>query len=132
LAWPAGTPVGHGTRRLTQRYNVVLAHADHPLPPVLMWPEQDAGEMPLAARRSRRRKGGWFYSGDEAAVSRLADRCDALGAKALGFQTVGDALMVWDSRRGRRDDYTRWLKNVPQLLTAVTAAGEADSATPSH
>lgn len=106
----AGVPVrafdfryeaGHGTRRQTRRYGVVVLEMPADLPEALLWNQQDAPAAPPAVRWSPRRIPPWVYTGDEAAARALAEGCRELADAGASVQTRGSAVLVaCPARRG--------------------------------
>ena len=128
--------VGHGTRRLTRQYGVVVAETDLSLPAVLMWHEKDLDGGPLTARQCDRRKRPWLYLGDEEVASRLADSAEPLAEQGLSIQTSGSSLMLCLPARRGGADYTAALQRIPILLAelkdllAARPAAEGDRTRP--
>ena len=123
-----GTPVrafdfrhelGHGTRRITEHYGVIVAETDVPVRPVLMWHERDAEAAPLAARDSQRRIGCWRLVGDEAFGSFLSEACGPLAADDASIQTYGTAVMVCVPIRRRQQEYANRLGDVLAIVRRI-------------
>jgi len=113
--------VGHGTRRLTRHYSVIVSETDTPTPPVLMWHEQDAECAPLAVRSSDRQTACWRYVGSEAIASALAEACMPLAEDGLSLQIFGTAVMFCvPKRRGGR--YTDRLGEVMAVVARIRSS----------
>ena len=64
---------GHGTRRMTRRYGVVLLETDLPQPRLLMWHNGDFAPVP--ARLATRTQGPWSLLGDVALTDAFLSAC---------------------------------------------------------
>ncbi|MCL2700676.1 MAG: hypothetical protein FWE88_03155 [Phycisphaerae bacterium] len=65
--------VGHGTRRMTRQYGVVVVEMPSPLPRLLMWHNGDF--TPIPARQATQTRGPWSFLGN----AELADGFIAAG-----------------------------------------------------
>ena len=108
--------VGHGTRRSTRYYFVVLLEAPAPLGAVLMWNRRDQGGAPPAARLPEGTCGDWSYRGDGAAAARLAASCEALAGSGVSVEVREEALMLCFPVHRRSSSYTPWLEMAPGLI----------------
>ena len=124
--------VGHGTRRLTRHYSVIVCEADSPMRPLLMWHEQDAECAPLALHGSDRRVACWRYAGSQAGASALAAVFGPLAEEGLSLQISGTAVMFCVPKRRRNQAYSDRLGDLAAiaaripLLQAGAAAGGND------
>lgn len=116
--------LGHGTRRLTRQYGVVVIETDLPWPGVLMWHEGDLQDGPMAARRCRRRHACWLCGGSEDLTRRLADLCWPLAEHRASVQVCGSILMFCLPGGGRWPDYTVGLEKIAPILGGLRAGAQ--------
>lgn len=109
---------GHGTRRVLNRYEVLVAETGQALPSLLMWNLRDAGDAPLLARQCRGRVAGWSYCGDDALAESLSRTCGGLGAGA-SVQSCGSALMIAVPLRNWRQDYTGLIADAARVFQTL-------------
>ena len=94
--------VGHGTRRMTRRYRVIVVEGDRELPAVLMWSGRDAGSWPLQTTQTIQRVACWSVRGEVELAEKVGDHCSSLVDESASLQTCGSVLMVFTPvRRGR-------------------------------
>jgi hypothetical protein len=118
--------VGHGTRRLTRHYRVIVVETDRLLPDVLMWNESDAESAPVGAMTAQGRVGNWQVRGDMEAGSTLAHACGQLANGSTSIQTCVSALMLFSPAVRREGGYGI------ELGDAVRVAEAAIEATSDH
>ena len=111
--------VGHGTRRTTRHYGVIVAESELPMPDVLMWNEQDWQGAPLVAHLADGQIGGWMYVGDPAGATMLAGGCSRGIRDMVSLQTLDRTLMLCMPVRHRKQDYTDRLAEAMDLLRSV-------------
>ena len=100
--------VGHGTRRLTRHYDVVVVEIHGQLPRLLMWNDAAADWAPMEARANDRHVANWSYGGDTELAEELVRVSSKLTAVDPSFQTCGTSLMIFaPARRGRSRSETR-------------------------
>jgi hypothetical protein len=102
--------IGHGTRRQTCHYDVIVFETDAKLPAALMWHREDVAFAPLPARQIRGLIGQWTYCGDGQMAARL---CAAWGSdvcQGVSMQSMSNAIMMCRPARRVRQRYTQWLK----------------------
>jgi len=114
--------VGHGTRRLTRHYSVVVAETELDLPPVLMWNERDIEGSPMAVRQSSGRLAWWFYVGSDALAATLEEECRPLADQGVSVQICGSTLMLCAPVRKARQNYIQTLEKMGQILRKVRNA----------
>ena len=81
--------IGHGTRRSTRNFAVVVVESPDSLPPFLLWRAQDADLAPLSARGPADRLDAWDCRGPGAA--RAVARLSAGLTRATGIQALSAA-----------------------------------------
>jgi hypothetical protein len=86
--------IGHGPRRVTRHYSVVVAETDRRLPPAIIWHVDDGEMSPLPARQPTARVGCWLCSGDEQFSRRLAEACRPVADQAVSAQTWETRVML--------------------------------------
>jgi hypothetical protein len=121
--------VGHGTRRSTRRYNVVVVETPDSMAPVLMWNLIDADNAPLAARQSGETVLAWTCGGDIHLRHALATAAMPFAEDGLSVQTCGSTLMLASPVR-RRQDYTRQFEAAAAILSAVRSASAKPGQSP--
>ncbi len=114
--------LGHGTRRTTRHYSVVVAEADRAAPYLLMWHDADAELAPLAARDCRWHVGAWRYRGPAALAAALAEACADLADTGGSIETRGTTLMVAAPARRGAPDHAVPLPCVEAALRLLRAA----------
>ncbi|MFA6133627.1 MAG: hypothetical protein WC869_06385 [Phycisphaerae bacterium] len=118
--------IGHGTRRVSRHYGVIVVETAAVLPPLTMWNRDDADYAPLAARHCEGQAGSWCYQGDAAMARAAAAACEGLGASAVSLQTRGSALMLC-SPQPRKGYGGNW-RQIAGLLKAMGQAAAPDAA----
>ena len=111
--------VGHGTRRATRHYGVIVAESEQTMPDVLMWNEQDWQGAPLVAHLADGQIGGWMYVGDPASAARLAGGCRQGIRDMVSLQTLDRVLMLCMPVKHRKQDYTDRLAEAIDLLRSA-------------
>ena len=123
--------IGHGTRRMTRHYSVVVADAQCPPERLLMWNDSDKELAPLAARETDGRLAPWSYRGSARLAARIAAACPALAEGTSSIELRGSTLMVFAVPvRRARAGYAVDLAHVEALLQAVESAEPATTPTP--
>jgi hypothetical protein len=124
---------GHGTRRSTRYYGVVLVEAGtRPAPAlrgdVLMWNGRDAARAPAAAQRPDGTLRGWSWRGDARQARWMADRCEALAASGLSVEVRREGVLFCfpahrpGVRAARRGASALWLEEMGALIEALARA----------
>ena len=113
---------GHGPRRTSRNYHVVVAETIGELPPVIMWNDRDRDWTPLEAQPSAGRLGPWVFKGSPEAVETLGEVCGDLAEKGVNVQCAGRVVMLCvPLQRGQTDE--------PDLISqAIAAADRLDPA----
>jgi len=106
--------VGHGTRRMTRHYRVVVLETGLPLPPVLMWNHHDLEAPPLAAEAAGAVLDEWLCQGDEVFAAGLARAAGSFRSARPSLQVRDGVLMMMFPQQGR--DRRAW-----KLAEAVSA-----------
>ena len=119
--------VGHGIRRSSRNYTVVIVEGDHNLADVLMWHPDDAAGAPLRAAQAEQTAGPWVFRGDGATAERLADASGVLSDLSASVQVVRGALMISAPirSRGTYESLSAAAMDICGLLAAEGAAGGA-------
>jgi len=111
--------VGHGTRRMTRRYDVVVIETDRTLPAVLMWSEKDIESAPLEIQNSGENVGGWFSTGQKNQAQALKDACLGMLDPALSLQTCGESLMLFAPAGGAKEPFGLRLQQSVLLASSL-------------
>jgi hypothetical protein len=93
-AFDFGYEVGHGIRRSSRQYTVLVLEGEHGLKDVLMWHRDDAGGAPLQAAQAESLIGPWVYGGDAETAARLARACEPLATVRASLQVIRGVLMI--------------------------------------
>ena len=109
---------GHGTRRSTRYYCVVLLEVPAPRP-VLLWNHLDAAGAPPAARMPDGACRPWSYRGDAEAAMRLAEGCESLAGSGASIEARLEGVLFCFPVRRRSDTYAPWLKIAPGLIDSL-------------
>jgi len=114
--------VGHGTRRLTRSYSVIVVETEAVLSPLLMWNDRDADNAPIGSRLGDGQCLGWTYRGSAEAAEKVAECCGHIAGSGLSVQFRAGAMMFCFPIRRRRDSYVPWLAEVPGLIDCLELA----------
>jgi len=110
--------LGHGTRRLTKRCDVIVIDSDAPVPALLMWPD-GSGELPFAiSGPGDGRAGPWRYAGAAALAEALAGDGQGLSGDELSIEARSARVMVCRRAR-RRDGHVQQLRQVAGIVRAI-------------
>ena len=114
---------GHGPRRMTRHYSVIVAEAQRELPRALIWHVEDEEFGPLAVRRPDMRVGCWHCVGDAAFARKLAEACRPLADLGVSAETLGPRILLCS--RVERGGLSRALPMAAAIgvLQAVKADG---------
>jgi hypothetical protein len=86
--------LGHGTRRITRHYSVLVVGAADCPQRLLMWSDADAEGAPLVARDAQGHVGGWACTGP-ADLAALAERaCPGLAESGTSIELRDGLLML--------------------------------------
>ncbi len=120
--------VGHGTRRLTRHYSVIVADLQRDLPPVLMWNQHDAENMPADIHQVDRQVGCWACTGSGILADTVKDGVTALAEEGLSVEVRGRAAMLaLPGRHGPWWNYTLWLDSAKRLLETLAETACRDT-----
>jgi hypothetical protein len=112
--------VGHGARRATRCYSVVVVDSPQPRPRALLWNGDDLEQGPLALAHPDGQTGRWVHQGGGELAGRIAQAACPLDEQGLSVQTRGTRMMLFWPTRGRRTkQYTAWLDSIEQLLAVL-------------
>jgi hypothetical protein len=111
--------IGHGTRRQTCHYDVVVFETDTKLPGTLMWHREDIAFAPLPARQIRGLIGQWTYCGDGQMAARLSAAWGSDVCQGVSMQSRSNAIMMCRPARRVRQRYTQWLKAAIATACAI-------------
>lgn len=124
--------VGHGTRRLSLAYGVILVETRLESQDVLMWNDADIDHAPLTLRPADGHLGYWTYHGEESIARSLADGAEEFGTEGVSMELHDGILLLAMPARQGRWDYTTWIHRamvVPvSLAEGMLTASEADKA----
>ena len=90
---------GHGTRRITRSYSVVVVETPSGLEPLLMWNSADLDCAPPAAQVGCSQIGRWLLQGSPQDARRLEAMCEDLSGEAISIQRMGDAIALFAPAR---------------------------------
>jgi hypothetical protein len=110
--------MGHGTRRATRHYSVVVAELGGGLPDALLWHVADDAPPPGVAD-ARDSIGRWVWRGDEALAADLGRACRGLAGRPVSVQAHGGRLMFALPVRKARRDYALRLSDAGDALAAI-------------
>jgi len=126
--------LGHGTRRVTKLYSVVVVETELHLPTVLMWNDADVEFAPITSRHCDGRLDCWTYAGEETFARVLAGACGDLAGDAASIETRGSVLMLCVPVRagaghtdGRLGKAVRMIEALQGPLDEDRGDGEADA-----
>ncbi len=85
---------GHGPRRVSRNYRVVVTETVGELDPVIMWNDKDRDWTPLEAQPSAGRLGPWVFKGSADSVQMLGEVCEELAGEGVNVQCAGRVLML--------------------------------------
>jgi len=118
--------LGHGPRRVTRHYDVVVVETDSSLPESILWHHGDEEYAPLPVRGDER-IGDGFTRGDEA-VARLLEGHEALSGTGKSVQVCGTALMLFAPEVSRKEGYTRRIREAVALADGLDPPPEGGPA----
>ena len=126
-AFDLGYEVGHGIRRNSRQYSVLVLEGAHDLSDVLMWHRDDASGAPMRAAQGERLIGPWVFSGDAATASRLSHACEVLTGVQASLQVVRGVLMICAPAMGGEtyEKLTAASTEICDALASETASGGA-------
>jgi len=117
--------VGHGTRRLSRRYGIIVLELGQALPDVLMWNQADKPQAPLEVRAGDKNCDDWTFVGDGDLARTLSRSAQALKDRGLNIQVSGRSLMLAMPAQGSEKwDYADWLDDALSIAATATGLGE--------
>ncbi len=117
--------VGHGTRRLTRRYGIVVISTEHKLPGVLMWNDGDADQSPLEVKHGEGHIECWSFVGNSKLAEVLGKKAASLGERGLGMQIRGGLLMLSvPALETEQLDYASWIDDAMVIPAAMEEFAE--------
>ncbi len=111
--------LGHGTRRLTRRYSVVVAETHQVQPSLLMWHSGDADLAPLAARGMQGLVGQWSYRGSRALAEAVESACRHLDQAQSSIEVRGSVVLIASPVRRAIRRHALALDEVAGILKAL-------------
>lgn len=114
--------VGHGTRRQTRSYSVIVVETEAVPASLLMWNERDMDNAPLGSRLGDGQCMGWTYRGGSEAAEKVAGCCRHIADSGLSVEFRPGAVMFCFPMRRRRDSYVPWLAEIPGLVDCLALA----------
>lgn len=93
--------VGHGTRRMSRLYSVVVIDTQMQLPNVMMWNDSDSDNAPLEIRQVDGHIGRWSYAGDAEFAAELCNFAQKDGFENLSLQIYNDTLLLSRAAGGK-------------------------------
>jgi len=121
--------LGHGTRRATRQYTVIVIETDASLGKLLMWNDEDAEFAPLSARSSDGRQGCWAYRGSAELARRVGRALEGVNETTISMQSCASVLMFFAPARRREQGQARRIERVIKVIDTIEAAAdEQDSA----
>lgn len=119
--------VGHGTRRLTRHYAVVVVETEQSLPAVLLWNREDLEAAPLTVRHCRHCLGPWVCDCITEPIAKLAAGVSSFGEAGGSIQTRnGTVLLCGPEGRGQRR-YTAGLEAVTEVMRVLSEQGQTQA-----
>jgi len=92
---------GHGTHRLTHRYNVITAETNLSIPNVLLWNTKDNEPPPLISLLLDRKINGWYLQGDVNFANTLAKSLDGFESEMINAETFNGIIMIYIREHGK-------------------------------
>ncbi len=111
--------LGHGTRRLTRRYSVVVANTRQVQPSLLMWHDGDIDLAPLVARGMPGRVGQWSYRGSRALAEAVESVCRRFDQAQPSIEVRGSVMLIASPVRRAIRRHALALDEVTDILEAL-------------
>lgn len=112
---------GHGTRRATRYYFVVLVE-EAASPSVLMWNRRDSANAPAPARVPGGACADWFFRGSQTQAQRLAGPCSPLAGLGVSLEARAEGLILCFPVRRRKVAGEGWQEATAGLMEAIWPA----------
>ncbi len=114
--------VGHGTRRLTRRYSVVVVETELDLPELLMCNDPDVVPASLPAQQCDGQVGRWVYRGSGELADLLAEACADLDTEGVAAEVRSGLLLLCAQSHKRLKNYSSRLNDAIALLRVLRTA----------
>jgi hypothetical protein len=112
--------LGHGPRRTSRRFSVMVSRLARPVGRVLMWHGSHREQAPPAVLASEYRTGEWLCQGDRRISHLLADCCEKMG-EPVSIEMSGEILMLMAPTGGGHRDYGGYLRLLDEVVACVEA-----------
>ena len=119
--------VGHGTRRMTRHYSIIVVETDRALPETVMWKQGDTESVPIGTPQDNPRIGSWMFCGDSETTASIARTLGDLPAEGAAVQTCGPAMMVFTRGFLRKPSYSVLLSAALSTVDALGASSQTRS-----
>ena len=86
--------VGHGTRRMSRLYSVVVIDTQLKLPDVMMWNYSDSDNAPLEIMQVDGHIGRWSFTGNAKFTGQLCDFAQKEGFENISLQICNNTLLL--------------------------------------
>lgn len=120
--------IGHGTRRQTKNYSIIVFEVDSPLPSAALWNNRDLSDAPLEVRNASQHLEYWTYSGDEEFCRQISRLAEDLGKDGFNIQTLGQSIFFSVLEKRSEGFYTDYLKPIIAVLENLPQAARHDNA----
>ena len=117
--------IGHGTKRLTKNYHLIVVETGVEIPSVILWNDLDIAGAPLDVHGTEEHVDGWICLGFRPLADILSRRCLALAQDGLSMQTCGSLLMFCLPNHRRHGNYAGYLEAAVSAAKDIAAWGAA-------
>jgi len=111
--------LGHGTRRQTSYYHIIVLETDLQLPELIMWNDNDPQTSPLSISLATGRFGCWSVRGDDKLAQALQGAFAEIGDTGLGIEILGKNVMLCVPAANKRVHLETKIEQVAQTLRGV-------------
>ena len=111
--------LGHGTRRITRHYSVVVVEMGGQSGALLMWPDNDAELAPLAARGPAGRVGRWRIRGPAELAAAVASAWTGPENAEPSIEVRGGVLMVSAPAERSAGSYAVETEKIEPIVAAL-------------
>ncbi len=115
---------GHGPRRLVRRYTVIVSDTDLPVPPTLLWHEQDPDHLPLAVQSPLGRLQGWLVVAGPEFAGTLAAAFEGLRDQPVNLQIDRRSVMLCSAVPWRPEELAAWIAQAAAGLSRLQSLCE--------
>lgn len=123
--------VGHGTRRETRYYSIVVFETPQPLPEFCLWSQMNAEMAPLEFRTSAGKLDGWRYSGDERIAKSLAEAMSGENMHNGLVQLNGNAVMFCLPQSAKMEVcFADWIGRAKDMMVRLAGDLKISTACP--